>query len=574
MSIRFCHPRNFKRLIEYDRAGNRFNGLVGDPITAAFYTVSKVLNMTVEIQADDAGVGVYRGDLNRYDGCLGEIQMNRSDMILQMNPYPIEIEDVSQGLIFYETSLMFIAAYNKTGEDGQAQLLESFYGFEPNLWGLCFFTWLLMTGFIIMEEAFYRWMRKEPKTKDDNAFYQVVTHCTQVGAIDDGELPRRLLFMSASVFALLVVNYFSSMIKTDLVTIKDPLVFESYDDIIERGAIPMFMRGQSYRTLFSEPGAEPYRKKLWDYAIETFGERRIYVDLSAFSFLIMCVSVLKQKVIALADESIMTIIGTSGCSLASRDLGLLPGLTRTLKSPKLFENMLIAGGATVEERKLMLQYAEDNDLLLYSEPEVLVHIARDPREQSYNQGLIYTSQNKWLKKHLEKCTRRMLEVGWIGHEVGGLEKVDLFEGNPHVEGMLGPSLAKRRPAVQRCLSKSIIKPDVGYQAVNPRNLTSLMQLTASIYLLLSVLLVCEIWWKKFTDSLSPRPSRARAFDGVIPSLTANDSPRWRPIAQAVVVLHAKPATRRLSRSAGMQSSTRQGHHLEPSISVEQKSRAD
>ena len=262
MTLRVCFPYNFKQILEYNKEKNTYEGLLGGTVGSVWDWARKVTNLRLETQADDLGIGVYREELGHYDGCIGELQMNRTDLILQMFPYPKDIPGVSQGLIWYETSLKFVSMYNKTELGASSQMLDSFHAFSLGVWSLCVIACLFMIMFLITGEALLQLTRSLQNMKPGRHLYEVLVHCTRCGEIDDGGLSRRLLITSASIHALLVVHYFCSSIKTELVVIKDPLVFHSYDDIIQRGAVPLFVKGMSYDTLFKSENAEPYSKKL------------------------------------------------------------------------------------------------------------------------------------------------------------------------------------------------------------------------------------------------------------------------------------------------------------------------
>ena len=491
MALRACFPHNFKRLLEYDASTDTFRGFVGKLATSILDVAAKIFNKTIEIQAENLGVGVYRSDLTRFDGCLGEIQQNRSDVMIQLSPYPREIENVSQGLVIYETHLAFVSAYNKTEIGGSMQVLKSFEAFSPGLWILCVFTCLVMSMLLALREIIFR-----SRKRNGYYLYQVIVHCSQLGSIYDGGPSRRAVFLCASFFSLLVVHYFSSMIKTELVVIKDPLVFNSYDDIIERAAVPLFFKGMSYDALFRDAKTHPSRKRLWRYAMKSFGEERLYADMSPLLFLVVSLSVLTQKAVVILDDALMPLVRTSGCSLAGRDVARIPSLLKLLKQHERIQRLMRLAGVEKKEQQAFFEYVKNNELNLYSPPEPLIHVSRDDEEQSYFQGLIYTPHSRTNIQLIESAARTLVESGLVHHQLKSLEEIDLFDGSQNTENLLGPPLPSRRSNVERCKSKSIIKPTPELKAIKMDNLKSLFALVGWIYFLLSILLAFEIGLNK------------------------------------------------------------------------------
>ena len=153
MALRVCFPYNFKRIFEYNKEKDAYEGLLGGIVESVRDYCRRVVNMTLENQADDLGIGVYREELGHYDGCIGELQMNRTDLIVQMFPYPKDIPDVSQGIIWYETSLNIVSMYNKTEVGASSQLLDSFEAFSASVWSLCVVACLFMIMFLVAEQV-------------------------------------------------------------------------------------------------------------------------------------------------------------------------------------------------------------------------------------------------------------------------------------------------------------------------------------------------------------------------------------------------------------------------------------
>lgn len=544
MTLRACFPYNFKRFLEYNKDRQEFQGLLGNIVDTVNSYCSRAINLTLQPQADDIGIGVFRDDLNHFDGCIGELQMNRTDLILQMFPYPMDVPSVSQGNVWYETSLKFVSMYHKTELGGSSQVLESFQAFSPTVWSFCIGFCLLMTIILTLEQIISRFTCKFIKINFGNYLYQVIVHCTRFGSMNDGGLSRRLLFIAASIHALLIVHYFNTMIKTELVVVKDPLVFESYQDIIERQAIPFFINGMSYDTLFKSESAKAYRKRLWNYAIKSYPVEQLYVDMSPLFFLLLGVSLIKLQAIVVLDEPLIPLVVTSGCSLAGRDVARIPMLVKLLQDPERVKRLMNMVGIEKDEQDKVIKYSTLNDLSVDSTPELLIHVSRDSNELPYLQGILYTSHSDKLKKVLEQASKKAIESGLAGFTMKNLKYVDIFAKHALIDQLLGKSMASRAGAVENCRSESVVMPSIEFHAITNDNLKSLFILIAVIYSLLLMLLVVEMIFRRLVhDKNVIRTSRKNLL---ICHVTHDEPPtlrvNGRPVSAAFFISGATQST--------------------------------
>ena len=503
MKLRVCYPHNFKRLLEYKEEDGAFHGLLGVYVEEGFAFAEKMIqaqlkNVSVEIQADDLGVGEYKEDQGHYDGCLGQLQFNQSEMMMQLSPYPLAIENVSQGLILLETGLNFASGYDKTELGGPIQLLNSLKAFRWSVWLLCMITCIAMSIFLTIEESFYQWFRKligARAKKSHGNIYQAMAQCFRRGRLHDRRITRRILFLCASLHSLLVVHYFNSDAKTELVVVKDPLIMESYDDIADRQIIPLFPKGMSYNLFFKSPEAEPFRRKLWQYAIESYGEDRLYVDLSPLSFMVIALGIISQKAVLLMGETLIQTLVSSGCSLAGRDVNKVKSILRFLQNPDELKNILKMSGIGNKEGSSVLAFAREHELDSGSIPEFLVHVSRDPREKEFSQGVLLSGNgNPQLINAMMKTTRRLVELGFALQKKATLDKISLFENHAIINSLLGKQLSSRQVLVEKCRSKSIVKPSVSLHSIKLEHMEDLFKLAGGIYLVLMMVLAGEIFW--------------------------------------------------------------------------------
>lgn len=497
--LRVCYPHNFKRLLEFSPKNSSFSGVLGPSVQEGYDLATRMIltqykNITVQIQADNLGVGEYKDELNRYDGCLGQLQMNQSDLMMQLSPYPLAIENVTQGMIVLETGLNFAAGYDESQVQGSIQVLNTIKAFPLSVWLLCIITCVTMSIFLTLEESFYQSVRKfiGARVKISHGYrYQVISQCFRRGRINDRRMTSRILFMSAAVHSLLVIHYFNSDAKAERVVIKDPIIMKSYDDIIERKVLPVFPQGMSYNLFFKSTEAKPFRRRLWKYAVESYGEGSLYMDLSPFSFMVMALGIIQQKAVLIIGEDLVQSLKSSGCSLAGRSPDVTLDAIPILKDPKGLRKILTHFGAGAQEADRVLEFVKKSKLEL-ALPQFLVHVTRDPRENTFSQGVLYGENgDRQLLSSAMKTLRRLIELGFAIQKKIVLDETSMYENDKNIEKLLGKPIRGRQYLVEKCKRKSIEKPTISCASIELEHMKSLFKLVAGIYCVLLIILVVE-----------------------------------------------------------------------------------
>ena len=91
---------------------------------------------------------------------------------------------------------------------------------------------------------------------------------TQLGSLSSASgLLKKVIFITCSIFSLIVVHFFRSCIKTELVTIHPSELFTSYQDLVDNKVVPVFVKTiTDYLDFkFAQPGS--LKKTLWDNSL-------------------------------------------------------------------------------------------------------------------------------------------------------------------------------------------------------------------------------------------------------------------------------------------------------------------
>lgn len=490
--LRVCHPHDFDGFNYVNDETGRLGGPLGHIINNGLdfveqFTQARALNASVVIQRSTM-FNVTNANSDNYEGCLYALQSNRSDAYVGLVEYPQNIADVSQGLVVLEASLMIGSMYTKESSE-PTQVLSSFAAFSISVWLMCLVNLLCLSMLLRLRNS----MRRKRFYRNNYNLLYTLTHMVRLNRIRDDGFARKILFLSASVYSLIVIHCFYSSIKTELVTIKDPKVFRSYQDIINRGAMPHFARGMTYDLPFKRQDAPWYRKKLWQYSVDTFGEEEIYAELDPASFLVGAFGVLMQKSIVILDSLVMPIVPNTGCSIASRDPESFVAVANRLNDPNDSIVLSLSTQHEASQRKLSQRFFERfPNLHLESMPDFNFFTSIDPNENHYTLGVLLgkdvTARLGWLSKWFRAVIESGLELV-MRDEIKSINMLDGL-GN-EITGIFGAKNRLRLHLVQECSSCRIIKPDLGFHPLRLQNFFSLLKLMAAAVPILFLVLAIE-----------------------------------------------------------------------------------
>lgn len=497
MVVRLCHPFDFAQLISYDPHANAFEQPLGELVNDAILWLTKaamrsVSNITIIIHPHH-GIGSFDEDNGRYDGCLGRLQTNQSDLMLQMAKYPMPGDNLTQGLILYDTFMTISGAYQMTEPSRTAQITESFLSFSWQLWLLCFFTLLTLCSLLWLREGLRLKPRSRRIRRNNYSFYHVSCHCARINQIPDRGLLRKIIFFCASLFSLVVVHYFLTLIKTDLVVVKRPQVFDSYADVVERDVNPLFYRGTAYDTFFRSQHAPAYRRGLWEKSLKRYIESELYVRSNPISQMVNSVRVLNQRSVFITDSSFARMLVSFGCMFNSFNADRANQMMLLFSQPHSVQEMSETLGLSDEEKESELRSvrrnAASNSEVLH---EIFMHSAVDPHEKQFSQGVVASSaKTKQLLSLLDAFTVAN-EFGITQKYLEMAESSDFAGKHPMAKQMVGGPLPSRQQKVRDCRSESIVSKDSQFQAIGLQNYEMLIKTYALLLLISFTVLLCEI----------------------------------------------------------------------------------
>ena len=108
-AVRICHTEDFPMVIEVLPTG-QLTGLFSKFALEGYELLLKGTNATFSFSKNH-GFGSRQGDSPNWDGCIGKLQRNESDVLWILARYPLVAENVSEGAILAESGVTFISLY-------------------------------------------------------------------------------------------------------------------------------------------------------------------------------------------------------------------------------------------------------------------------------------------------------------------------------------------------------------------------------------------------------------------------------------------------------------------------------
>ena len=472
--VRLCHysdlgPLFYLKNREKATFGGVFAHLVYD-ILEYFHRIS---NCTVNV---GHGLGEPIGDSGNFTGCIGQLQSNKSDLVGYISNYPMDVENIEQGYIMFDTDISIGQVYFWKESQRGGQI----FGLLAPLTGI-----LLPTAFFLLSVIFtlhignmctrrnirlvrriLHRLRRMPR-RNRYYLYYVLAHCCGFGSILDRKLYCRLLFLCLSFFCLVVISYDKSLIKTSLVVVPNPDVWFSYEDLVRDGIRPIFVKAINTEYYFENSKNKSLRNNFWTYVNNSFKIGDIIVQPSQESFVKVSLSLMKRRSAILLETEFIKNSQLTFCNLKARNV-------KTLFS-------MIEHNYDLEDIQRMFNGA-------------LFHSSVDPSESKVVKGYI---MNKYFTgstaKQVKRQLRRSFENGLQYAKLRGFRNIDLlklfFDKNEN---------HKKNNLVRDCLSESVVMPDVEFVTrIGLRNVHTLFVVFFSLLIFAFAVLCLEIWYANY-----------------------------------------------------------------------------
>ena len=446
-----------------------FKGDLGEITTDFMKFTHRLSNNSVVIDTNE-GQGVGEKFTNgSYSGCIGKLQVNASDMLFYTVDYPLDADNLQQGFLLFDEFMVIGQNYFLKNIEKNGQVFDLIY----NCSAIFPFILLFLCSVIAVLS-----LRRSLFTRDKyiNATYDVLVHSARIDAIRDTNLFYRLLFLSLSIFSLIVIHYNNSLIKTSLVVINDPDLFTSYSEIIEKKIKPFFIQGLNSHKNFKNAPADSMRGKIWNHSITNWTPKELFAPPSPNDFLKYGLAMAARKEILIIDSILAKVVAFAACTFRARNIPLILDLFGRVN--------------------------EKTPANIYRLENFHFHTVVDESERPFIKSIIFSAHFiSPLAEAFKKRIRYSIEQGLTGFYLKVIQNKDMFAefdqrtGNSASGNATDPMNSDRSKSsqVRNCISDTIVTPHVSFvDEIGPVNLAKLLAVCIIMTALATVVLMLEV----------------------------------------------------------------------------------
>ena len=253
-----------------------------------------------------------KGQLNTrtdsYDGCLGLLQRNLADVAFYPVAFPFHHHGMSQAFTLYQSDVMIVSLYNCSVEKSQEDsyipdIMQNVHSFSTDLWLLVLFAAVVFISMILFH---YRNHHDQRHGSRSYSIWTVVAFFLEHGSMR--EINRVSSFISFLLisFIFLIWTSWKNLMSTDLTSVKQPFVAESYEDISQMDRKPMWFSNYGIHEFFENSGPDSAGGRLWKKAL-TVGLSKCLHSFSGGVDLRILADALDLKTFSLFPGSVTTI---------------------------------------------------------------------------------------------------------------------------------------------------------------------------------------------------------------------------------------------------------------------------
>ena len=383
-------------------------------------------------------LGTFGAD-SRYEhqSCYGLMQRNATDISMAPTPFPFMSGDLIQGFMLYEAHIQILSTYNcsveKSREDSiLTDCMDTIYSFSWLVWLLTMVT--VFGVFSLLYKSYFR-VHQSSKAKLSKILWNLTSSFLNQGDIEEREWSGRQIGFFVCSFIFFMSTFFCNIMNMELVTVKEPTVIKSYDDITNTPTMkPVFWYDLPGWRFFPQADPDTGAGRLWD------------------------------KIGHVSRNKCLISIGPDNV------IDLLRESARFDRISLLMMSIFIAS-------------SRQGSCGLYAKEGICTYLTKDT-EQNFNKGYGFAMRGDFIQspswRHFERATLHFKESGIIFKHISRL-------GGKQAEGMVN----LHDPVIRQCLSDTIVIHPHVHGEISIGNLRKLFALSIGLVCLALLVLIRE-----------------------------------------------------------------------------------
>ena len=208
-----------------------------------------------------------------FDPCLVSLQNNESDVTLLSYSMPVMLSNIQTGPVASSDRIAMVSTYKLEHGSGSEGILRTFQTFSIDACCLIANFFIILFVLFSLAYIFERRRTRPDFTVDGRRFnlrfiswFIFCFFAKQIPLFPGNmNLTKAILICTLLTYSYFVTFFYSSMIKTDMVTVKDPKVIGSYQDLLDDPEIqPFIVHLYDEYVSFKTAPEGSVKRKIWE----------------------------------------------------------------------------------------------------------------------------------------------------------------------------------------------------------------------------------------------------------------------------------------------------------------------
>ena len=219
------------------------------------------------------------------DECLQSIERNESDVSIMPFTMPIMMSNIKTGPVFFSNKIVIFSTYKVEKDDPNSHILDTFDAFGLDAVALIVNFCVILAALISFTYILERKGIRPRFTINGRRFnlrfipWFMFSFFVNQTPFFPGNITalKGLLTCCLLTFSYFVTFFYSSMIKTDMVTVKPPRVIATYQDVLDDPEIkPYIQHLFDEYTSFKEAPKGSLKGKIWEKIVKMGVRKLVY----------------------------------------------------------------------------------------------------------------------------------------------------------------------------------------------------------------------------------------------------------------------------------------------------------
>lgn len=315
-----------------------------------------------------------------YDGCIGALQSNESDVAFIAPAYPLITSNIEhQNILSYDYPVIG-SVYHKTNlTDGKTtRVLDFLAEYSSTCWHLTFQLSLMLFFliFITLSNS-HKHRHRIVNLPSDRAFRDsekilfscIFKHHSSCANVRARKFTNPL-YVGLTMLTYYVAFFMTSQIKTDMVILKTPPTYNTYQQLLDEDVRPIWVAQIDDQKGFQYASEGSLERRIWDRAVERGIEESMVRNIDLKILFNRAQPVLRREAVML-DNNLMTELADSNGCAYMRSWNVLPGTyVWTRRDPSAKETMRVF----VTNAKSSLKFKRETKRLMTRVTEMSVPV--------------------------------------------------------------------------------------------------------------------------------------------------------------------------------------------------------